>query len=145
MTSQYFFNVDHLEWLKTPNDQMTRHICFKSYQMTRNTKLPCDLSLLKFPAILKWPNYLKHHLERPKTPNDQMTTRFSCKCYQMTKNAKLPDDFSFPISLEFLKWPNDLEKLNDPSIFYSQGSLWMTKNTKWPNYYTLSLQMLPND
>ena len=65
--------------------------------------------------------------------------------HQMTRNAKLPGDFSFPKAPEYLKWPNDLEKLNDPSIFYSRGSLWMTKNTKWPNYYTLSLQMLPND
>ena len=127
MTHQESSNVDHLEWPKTPNDQMTRHGSFKSYQMTKNTKLPCDLLFLKSTAILKWPNSLKlliflswYHLEWPKTPNDQMTSRFSCKCYQMTINA-------FPIAPEFLKWPNDLEKLNDPSIFYSRGSLWMTK------------------
>ena len=36
---------------KWPNDQT----CF---QMTKNTKLPCDLSFLKSPAILKWPNFL---------------------------------------------------------------------------------------
>ena len=151
MTHQESSNVDHLEWPKTPNDQMTRHGSFKSYQMTKNTKLPCDLLFLKSPAILKWPNFLKksiflswYHLEWPKTPNDQMTSRFSCKCYQMTRNAKLPGDFSFPKAPEFLKWPNDLEKLNDLSIFYSWGSLWMTKNTKWPNYYTLSLQMTTN-
>ena len=105
-------------------------------------EISSTFKMTKFPKksiFLSW-----YHLEWPKTPNDQMTSRFSCKCYQMTRNAKLPGDFSFPKAPEFLKWPNDLEKLNDLSIFYSWGSLWMTKNTKWPNYYTLSLKMTTN-
>ena len=102
---------------KWPNDQT----CF---QMTKNTKLPCDLSFLKSPAILKWPNSLKNRYSSHditwNDPKHQMTKWLHTFPANVTKWLEMPNyQVTFPFQKLQSFWNDQMTLRNSMTHQYS--------------------------